>query len=190
MRFLDRFPWLFGRKTQVAQTETITKPLEAQPPPGPPPTPVWLSDLLSAFSDAAFRSIEPVRAQHLADMEELYEKSSDALGDVLKPKTMRMAVTPFVVPAEGEPPPLEVPIAAVMQSNPLAVDEIKFDIECRALSLRKPIGADPIAPSEIEIGFGAPGSAGCLLRLSVRYKSGEPPQAQARIGDALVRGVE
>jgi hypothetical protein len=131
-----------------------------------------------------------VRSQHLADLEELYDKSTDASGDLFTPKKVRLAVTPFVLPAEGDPPPLEVPVPALMQSNPLAVDEINVEIECVALRLQKDQPPGSLKTSEIEIGFGGPGSPGCPLRLSVRYKSGEPPQAKAKIGDALIRGLQ
>jgi hypothetical protein len=161
-------------------------------PPSPPAPPrIWLSDLIAAFTDVAFRSTEAVRTQHLADMEGLYTTTPNPSGDVLKPKTMKLAVTPFVLPAEGEPPPLEVPLAAMIQSNPLTVDEINFEIECVALHLQKDslAGAEDLRASEIEIGFGGPGSPGCPLKLSIRYKAGEPPQVRGKIGDSLIRGV-
>jgi hypothetical protein len=134
-----------------------------------------------------------VRAQHVSDLDALYDKTPQATGDVLTPKTVKMAVTPFILPAEGEPPPLEVPLAAMIQPNPLMVDEINFEIDCVALNLQLgPPGSAPesLKTSEIEIGFGGPGAPGCPMKLSIRYKSGQPPQVNARIGDALIRGVQ
>jgi hypothetical protein len=190
VRFRDRFAWLLGQRSEPATNAAEGESTPANVATATEPPSISLSELLSAFSDAAFRSTEAVRAQHLSDMEELYDKSSDSSGDVFKPKTIRLGVTPFVLPAEGEPPPLEVPIAAMMQSNPLMVDEINFEMDCVVLGARKESPADELNPSEIEIGFGGPRSPGCPLRLSIRYKSGEPPHAKARIGDALIRGVQ
>jgi hypothetical protein len=156
--------------------------------------PIWLSDLLSAFTDAAFRATEAIRSQHLSDMEGLYDRSTDPADSTLNPKTVKLGVTPFVLPSDGPAPPLEVPIAALMQSNPLTIDEMTFDFECKAIDLRKESSsASADAPSqaaEIQINFDRPGAEGCPLRVSVRFKAGQPPQVQARICDALIRGVQ
>jgi hypothetical protein len=186
---LDRFSWLFGKKSGESAADPLAVPSVPKAPASPPSS-ALLSELLAALSDAAFRSTESVRTQHLADVDQLYDKSSDSVGDVFTPKTMRLAVTPFVLPAEGDPAPLEVPIAAMMQSNPLTVDEINFELDCTALRLRLGSTSDTLKASDIEIGFGGPGSVGTPLKVSIRFKSGEAPQAKARIGDALIRGVQ
>lgn len=155
--------------------------------------PTLLSELLRAFTDAAFQATEAVRAQHINDIQTLYEPSPEQNSDVWLPKTVKLGITPFVLPAEGPVPPLEVPLAAMIQPDPLIIDEMTFDFECNILQVQAVEAAspeEPPPPSRIAVSLLRDTDKGFPLRISVRFKAGQAPQVAARLNEALLRGVQ
>lgn len=149
---------------------------------------VWLDDFLDAVKSAVLGAKRVVRDQHIDALGDLFDVQSanaenGATEETYVPKVVRIKMPPPVLPASGAAPPVTVPLPALAQNDSLVLDEVNLDLECRIV--RYASGADG-SEGRIAIDLRRSG-AGSPARIALKYRMTDPPEAVARINDALLR---
>jgi Protein of unknown function (DUF2589) len=161
---------------------------------------VWLDDFVTALESALFRANRSVRDQHIESLDDLYVRAplpphdgaaTAEAGEAeppLVPKTVPLLIPGAVAPAaNAQPSPVDVPLAALVQQNPLIVDELTFDLECVIDSYGR--SADPATPGRIALRLDRNGR-GSPARLTIKYRTTDPPEGVSRVVDAQLRGLQ
>jgi hypothetical protein len=150
---------------------------------------VWLDDFLDAVKSAVVDANRVIRDQHIDALGDLYDvqgasgESGAPQDPTYVPKVVRILMPPSVLPGTGEAPPVAVPLPALAQNDALVLGEVNFDLDCRVQ--RYAAGPDG-KPGRIAIDLRRDG-AGSAARIALKYRMTDPPEAVARINDALLR---
>jgi hypothetical protein len=153
----------------------------------PPVPPIWLDEFFDALKNAVLGANRLVRDQHIDSLNDLYDVLPAADGGsgepTYVPKVVRMRIPPNVLPAEGGAPPVDVPLATLVQHDALVLGEMTFDFECRVTQYEP---GENGGQGRVAIRLERDG-AGSPARISLKYRINDPPEAVARINDALLR---
>ncbi len=152
---------------------------------------ISLADLVTGICRAVFLGTRHVRDQHIEATADLYvRQAGDAAAnepDVLTPRTVLMQIPAFnPVRTNDKEAPVEVPLAALAQQNPVVIDEASFELDCtvdRVFDTAEG-GAPAIGITLEKTTKGAP------LHLRVRMRMVDPPEGVSRVNDALMRGLQ
>lgn len=146
-----------------------------------------LSDLLGSIASSIFDSTHSLRHQHIDATAEYFEPGWQEEGEAagLKPVTLALHLPRPVMERESRASPSAVPLASLVQNNPLVLDEASLETQCRIVGFDPP-GIDGLPQMRVSL---VPEGAGSPLRINLKYRQSSPPEAVARIDDSLVRGL-
>ena len=146
-----------------------------------------LCDLLSSMASSILDSTHSLRNQHIDAIAEYFEPAPKEGGEVagLKPRTLALHLQRAVTERESQGSPSAVPLAALVQNDPIVLDEASLEMRCRIVGFDPP-GSDGVPRMRVRL---APEGSGSPLRINLKYKQSSVPEAVARIDDSLVRGL-
>ena len=142
---------------------------------------IWLDSFLKSIVRSLAAAQQVLRDQHIADIESHWEKVPAQGAETRRAKLLRLEIEPDgtqKIPAAA----LDVPTAALTQNNSLVLDTMSMEIDCTLTQFQAV--ADT---GRIGIRFDKSGAGGSPVRLTLQFKTSDPPEGVARISDVAVR---
>src|SRR5215217_6849981 len=128
---------------------------------------IGLAELVSAVAAAVFRSTDPLRKQHIHATAEFFEPADPGDDDAvagLKPRVLSMHIPRHSTAADQKDAPSAVPLASLVQNNPIVLDEAALELRCRMTGFDRIDGQDANLQISLALeGVGAP------MTLSLKY---------------------